>query len=314
MRGALVLILACEALSLVQAPARAQAPRAAAVVSPDTVTVGDRFRVGVRVSVPPGWRVEWVEHLPPAADVDALGAPRTRTGPGGTEHAAEYPGVAWRPGALRLPPLPVRVRRPGGTTSTLHVPLPAPFVRSVLPEDTTGVVPRGAKDVLDAPPRPWLLWAALAAGALLLLALLRALVRRLRRPRPPAPVSVPDARAWALAELERARRAGLVERGEWKELYARTSGAVRGFVAALSPEWGTELTTEELLRRARGEDPEEVARLAALLREADLVKFARAAPGRAEAERHWAAARAWVEAFQPRSRAGAEAPLAETAP
>jgi hypothetical protein len=312
MKRALSLALTGAALLLAPAAAPGQV-RAAAGVSPDTVTVGDRFRVVVRLSTPPGTRVDFPGRLDPTAEVNVLGAPRVRPAPGGREHTAEYRMVAWRTGELRLPALSARVTPPGGSAGTVRVPLPAPIVRSVLPADTAGVTPRGPKDVLDAPRPPWLLAALLVALALLLAALARRLLRRRRGPRAPLPVSVPDARAHALAELERARRLGLVERGAWKELYARTSGALRGFLAALSPEWGEDLTTGELVRRMGGEDAGEVERLEGLLREADLVKFARVVPGREEAERHWAGARAWVEQFQPGGAAAAEPVTAEAA-
>ncbi|MBV9774553.1 MAG: hypothetical protein JO040_11420 [Gemmatimonadetes bacterium] len=280
-------------------PARAEV---ASGSLPDTVTVGDRFTAVVRVRTAAGVRVAFPPRPDSAADVQALGAPRVRTGAAG-EYAAAYPMVAWRPGALAAPTVAIRVMLADGRSEVLRAPLRLPFVRSVLPQDTSRIKirPRGPRDVLDLAP-DWRLLALVAAAALLLLALLVwAVVRWLRRPKRRKPVSVPDARARALAELDRARQMGLVEAGRWKEFYALTSGAVREFLDVVSARWGADLTTEEVVQTVAADEvpAEEVDRLLVVLREADLVKFARVPSSAPEAERHWTEARAWVAGFQP---------------
>lgn len=104
----------------------------------------------------------------------------------------------------------------------------------------------------------------------------------------------------ALAALQEARAAGLVERGEWKEFYTRISLALREYLEAIEPGWSEDLTTTELLAQVRVAAAHDAAAdLAALLRPADQVKFARRVPTAAEAIAEWEAARRWVERFRP---------------
>lgn len=276
-----------------------QAIRAAAGVLPETVMVGERFEVMVRIGVPAGFRVQLPE-ISASDGVQAVGPAARRRDADGTI-VARYRLVAWQTGPAEIPPLRVQISPPGGNERLLTLPLPAPFVRSVLPADTAGVRPRPARGILSAAfPLRWLL-AALAA----LLIAGWGLWRLRRRPESLArtsdpPLDPPDPRAWALAELERARSLGLIETESWTHFYALTSGAIRGFLAGGSIELGAELTTSELVRRLHeeGADAVQAQRLATLLEEADLVKFARLLPAAEEAERHWSGAKSWVEDFE----------------
>jgi hypothetical protein len=209
-----------------------------------------------------------------------------------------YAVTPWRPGALPLPALPLRVVSGSEAVATLTASLPALDVVSVLPPDTAGIEPRPAKGVLGP---NWALWPFLLA-LLLLLALVAALVAWLRRRRrrvAAVPASPPVApRERALAALRDAREAGLVERGELKEFYTRLAAAVRRYLAELEDDWSDDLTTSEILARLRAQiGAAEAARLADVLRPADQVKFARRRPGPDVAGEEWERARAWVESF-----------------
>lgn len=275
-------------------------------VQPDTVTVGDRFVVALRARLPPGATAELPAGLDSTPDLHPVG-PRVGHGasaPG--DVAAAYPMVAWRPGAPAPLFAAVRVVHPDGRVATVRVALPLPFVRSVLPADSSQVEPRGPKDVIGPnwDPRLVALLVALVVLALLLLptgALVRRWLRRRRERRDAMPR---DPRAYALALLERARKAPCAERAEWKAFYTLTSEALRGYLAALSPRWGADLTTAELavaMNSGPGVRPGDAATLLALLAEADAVKFARGASTPQDAERHWRQARDWVAGFEPES-------------
>ncbi|MET0398040.1 MAG: hypothetical protein ABW277_14665 [Longimicrobiaceae bacterium] len=301
-RLVLALVPACAATPAAaqRAPADAGAAPAYSVgVSPDTVTVGDRFRVHLRAVAPPGTRVEFPARLDSLPVLHPVGPPRGPSDPATGDFAAAYPMVAWRPGAL--PPLlaTVRVTAADGRTATVRVPLRLPFVRSVLPADTAKVEPRGPHDVLG-PDWDRRLMLVLVLLALLLLAPTAVFVRRwLRKRLARGPAPPVDPRARALASLELARRMRLVEAGDWKRFYTLTSEALRGYLDALSPRWGADLTTEELARAldAADVDADDARAVGALLAEADAVKFAGAASSPAAAERHWQQAREWVASF-----------------
>ena len=318
-RARLVLpfVLACGAV-----PATAQrspddlapAPWYSVGASPDTVTVGDRFLVLLQAVAPPDTRVELPARLDSLPELHPAGPPRDRSDSARSDFATAYPMVAWRPGAL--PPLyaPVRVTYADGRVVTVRVPLRLPFVRSVLPADTSKVEPRGPHDVLG-PDWDRRLMLVLVLLAMLLLAPTAVFVRRwlrkrLARRRGAAPV---DPRARALATLELARRMRLSEAEEWKPFYTLTSEALRGYLDALSPGWGAELTTEELVRALEAAEVEDddVRTVGALLSEADAVKFAGVGSSPAAAERHWQQAREWVARFD---RGAAESSGAEDTP
>ncbi len=308
----LPLLLACGA-----APAAAQRdaapagalPRVDVGVQPDTVTVGDRFVVLLRVQAPPGVRVEPPAPLDSAPELHPVGPRIDRGGAAAGVAGFGYPMVAWRPGALPARSAALRVTRPDGSVATLRVPLRLPFVRSVLPADTSGIEPRGPKDVLG-PDWDRRLMLFLVLLALLLLAPTAVFVRRWLRKRLARRSGAPpvDPRARALATLDRAQKMRLVETGEWKPFYSLTSEALRGYLDALSPRWGADLTTEELVRALEASDVDGLAAtVGGLLAEADAVKFARVGSTAEDAGRHWQRARELVATLE-RPAAEGEAP------
>lgn len=290
-------LFALASLPAASRPVAAQEVRVG--VAPDTVRVGDIFRAVVRVVLPPGYGVVLPDSLPLGGEAEQAGRRRDVVDElpgGGRRVTATYPLSAWRPGPLALPAVAVRLVGPAGER-TIQARLPSPVVRSVLPADTQGVEPRGLKDVLGASRTLWPLLLALLAGAV---AVSGALYWRRRARAVPALLEAPvSPLERALRALDRARELGLVEAAGFKPFYSLVSDAVRGYLAALNPAWGVELTTTELLERAAaGMPPETAAVLARILRAADLVKFARRRPEPDEAVGDWEAARAWVLAYR----------------
>jgi hypothetical protein len=138
-----------------------------------------------------------------------------------------------------------------------------------------------------------------------------------KRPRPVAVVPSTPPRDRALAELERIRRSGLLESGQYKAFGSAVADVVRVYLADLSPDWGTDLTTTELAFAMRADTVPLPARIAdartldfagpgdasdpavsviRLLGAADVLKFTGVAGTAAGAERLWSRARAWVGA------------------
>jgi hypothetical protein len=295
--GGRALLVSAVAVS-VTLPARAQAPRTAVV--PDSITVGSVFRVAIRVAVPAGGRIVFPDTLAVPENVEAAARRdiEVDTADGGSlTYTAVYALTAWKPGGIRLEPAPLRLEDPSGSRR-LEATFPEIRVRSVLPPDSAGLEPRPAKDVLG-PSR--LMW-PLVLGALLVVAAIVAAITWWRRRRPP-PIAVPAVppREWALVEMERIRRLGFLERGEWKAFYSAVSGVLRHYAASLESEWSRDLTTAELSDAMESRLRQDIAgggdRLIALLGGADLVKFAARRPSRPEAEQAWTESLGWVETF-----------------
>lgn len=280
------------------APIMAQEIRTA--VTPDTAHVGDVVRAAIRVDLPPGHAATFPDSLPIAGDVENAGRMSRVSRPlpdGGSEVTAIYPLTPWRPGELELPDIAVVVEGPDGTRA-LQATFKAMTVRSVLPPDTAGIEPQPPKDVLGPSRVVWPYIAALVAALAALAAFLYWYRKRRRPLRLEEGRAVPP-RERALEALETIRAIGLVEAGELKEFYGRTTTAVRAFLEEINPEWSGDLTTHELIDRMRATlDTEPDPALVRLLQAADLVKFANRRPNPAEAFGEWEGFRTWVATFE----------------
>jgi hypothetical protein len=265
------------------APDSLPPPHVAAGVVPRTVTVGERFRSHLRVTVPPGARVR----LGLFAANDSLQVVDTvfvRAGNGTV--AAVYPLVAWVAGDTLSESVPLTITLANGDSAVFRVPLRLPEVRSVLPADTADLQPRPAKGLLLLPaPGQDRLWWLLAVPLVLAAVLVawRLLRRSASRPRR-------DPRAEALARLDALRGTTAPE-----PLYTAVTRVLREYLARVDARWGQDLTTHELLLRVAGNDVDR-AGLASLLRRADPVKFGALIPTPEEMGRFAADARAWIVA------------------
>lgn len=268
--------------------------------TPAVVRVGDPFRVAVRVSAPPGARVEFPPLPPSSPSVQALDSARVLPDPDtGGASVAVYPLVAWTVGDPALPPLPVRVTRADGASRVYPVRLRLPRVGSVLPADTARVALRGPRDVLG-PDRDRALLALVGTLLLVGAALAALLLRRRGGGAPRRPGEIRSARERALAALMELHRSAPFRARDWPAVYVGISGILREFLASRSPAWHPQLTSGELVARMRadGANPHSVATLADVLHGADLVKFARWEPNPAEAEEDWRAAYDWIARFE----------------
>ena len=268
------------------------------LVKPDTVAVGDPFQLVVSVVVPNSARVEWPS-INDTAAVVAMRAPvRVRSAPDGISRreTAEYDLAAWDVGAL-LVGLPDATVRYGNTV--LKVPLASAriVVRSVLPGDTTLHVPKPAKALF---PRiiPWWerWWPALAVLAALLL--LWWLWRR-KRARVAMRVATPvDVFARAVHDFERLDRLALADAGERGRAVALAVEIMRVYLVARVPDAALSLTSAELLVATASDTRVPHDLLAALLADADAIKFARRVVNGTRATELTANARALVESIE----------------
>lgn len=285
MRVLVALLLASVTLMApahVTAQAGAGRVQMGVLVRPDTVTVGDHFLVSVRVRGPEGTtfdfpqpptegRVEAVEspRLLPAADTVAV------------EQTMIYRLVAWDTGAVAIP-LGAVTATVGGTARSLPIAEAQVYVRSVLPTDTALHDPRPARGIFGWL-RPWWHWLIGGLIALGIIALLLWLLSRLRR-RKAADIreDVPPIR-WAEAEFDRIETLRLLESGERGRYVALYVEVMRDYFAARLSDTPTSYTSTELLDAVRDRAEVPVERLAPILAEADLIKFARRAVSEARA-------------------------------
>ena len=295
------LSIAALAAALAQAPAAQTPPvRVEAAVVPETVTVGSRFALRVRVHVEPGTRVAFPASLDSTDAVTGVGPAEVRVS-GDTLWTADYESAAWEPGEHALPMPQVTVRGTEGFPSAVGVPAARVVVSSVLPAQGTPR-PRGPKDVWGW---SWAWWEMGLAvlGAAALVALVVWLRRRQRRRPLPLPRVHSDPKAVALTALDTLRQRGLgwLVRGDSKAYYTQLSLILRYYLELLREEWSPDLTTAELVVRLRadGVSSFHAFELSDVLGEADLVKFAPVRPTAQDAAALTARAREWVEEFEP---------------
>jgi hypothetical protein len=140
--------------------------RAAAALFPDTVHVGQPFRIGVTVTTPRGAEVrlpgvlETTEDLEQAGEAE-IGRRRPRSG----VSRAYYRMVAWTAGEHEVPPIKVEVFLTEEEAEPLEilVPVPTLTVETVLPAEIAGLELRQALPYLSSLPFPLLLILALIA-------------------------------------------------------------------------------------------------------------------------------------------------------
>jgi hypothetical protein len=270
----------CALLLLAPLSARARGSALAAVrvgvsAQPDTVTVGDPVVIRVRVAAPAGATIAFPAGPDSAAQVAAI-ASRTvgsnAAAGGGIDQTAAYTLVAWDVGNVPAGLGDVVVTL-GSETRHLSLSTVEVHVKSVLPADTTLRVPKPARPPMEVAVPWWKRWWPLLV-ALAVIALLLWLWWRRRQRGPGAGASI-DPLAFAEREFGRIESLGLVDAGERGRHVALMVDVLRDYLALRLPEARASLTSSELataLRATRGVPHE---RLAALLDEADLVKFAR---------------------------------------
>ena len=290
--------------------------RAGVTLTPDTVTVGDPFVVQVRVAAPAGARVLFPTSTDSGASVALLDPPReTRTtaADGTVDVTATYRAAAWDVGALPLGLGEVVVTL-GGAERRVALTGRRVVVRSVLPADSAQRVPRPVRPPIADPGLWWLPWLllGLAVAALVgLLGWLAARALRRRRDRVPADLAYQE----AVAAFARIDRMQLVAAGEGGRHVALTADVARDYLVARRPGADPAQTSGELVAALAADPDVPGPALAALLADADLVKFADARVSAGAAEAAGAAARALVDDVERavRERAAREAEQAAAA-
>ena len=248
--------------------------KAAVRVVSDSVQIGDPFRVTVGIRAPVGATIDFPRELDSTGVVQSLDPVNVHTSAdtSAVEQYAEYRVAAWDVGKqpIRLDDIVVRLG-----SMTRHVPVSGAsiFVKSVLPADTAKRVPKPPRDLFEANPFPWWLWALLAAIAVGLI--MWWWWRRRRRKQ--QPIAVIDPFKQAEEEFERIEKLALLEAGERGRYVTLVIEVVRDYLAARHSRAALSLTSTELQRAVRELPTVPEPRLTRVLLDADLIKFARRA-------------------------------------
>ena len=279
-----------------QAPARAAPPPARDQAAPDfpvqlgvkltqdTVTVGQRFVMLVKLRAPAGTTIVFPAESDSAAKATAtatemLGKPAVQIArdTSGVTGTAAYRLAAWDVDSqgLGIGDIVVKLKGKTGYVSlaSFHV-----FVRSVLPADSTKRIPKPPRQPIEIKKFDWRPWLA-ALAALIIAAILWRLWVWYRR-RKSAPL---DPYKAAEREFARIEAMGLIAAGEGERHAALMSDVMRDYLSARAPGVQRSQTSSELLASAVW--IHSVARgLGEQLWRTDLIKFAgiRVAPDEAE--------------------------------
>jgi hypothetical protein len=258
-------------LALVQAVTLNGRLQGGITIRPDTVRVGDPFTVSIRVRAPLGASIEFPAAPDSGGPVEPLDPVQIATTADSValDQTATYRLAAWRTGNFHIPFADVHVRQDIGNRR-VEVSGVVIHVASVLPADTAGIEPKPQRGVITFG-LPWWVWALVAALAVALLMLIAWLWRR-RRQRP-----VPREAPFAIAEREfdRVEALDLLAAGERARHVTLMIEVLRDYVAAVVDKASTSQTSSELAAAMRRAGMGSYARVAALLSEVDLIKFAR---------------------------------------
>lgn len=168
-------------------------------IDPDSVRVGEPFRLGVSIIRQTPGEIQFPALIELPEELEQRGPVQIRSAREGREWQADYTLVAWLADTLSIPALELLVGE--GQGRPLSVELPAIVVHSILPAETSDLELREARPLLRIQRFPW--W--LIALGVVLAGLLWWWLRRRREPGPGLVALGPGARA--IGEFERLRKA-----------------------------------------------------------------------------------------------------------
>ena len=278
------------------------------VVVPESVTVGDPFRVVLRIRAPRGSVIEFPA-TPDSSDVVGplaalvVAAARDSTQ---ADQSATYQLAAWDVGTVPIRFADILVRD-GERVRRLSVGRDlSVVVTTVLPADSALRVAKPPRAVF-APEIPWWWWGLVAVAVALIAALCWWWWRQRGAPQSTATV---DPHAAALREFQRLDALGLVSAGELSQHAAIAAEIVRRYLASVCPLAHVALTTSEVAATLRGDGRVPLSTLQRLLHEVDLVKFAQERLSAERAQRIATDGRALVDRMHELSAASTEQSVA----
>jgi hypothetical protein len=266
------------------------------VLAPDSVTVGERFGVRHTFTFPDTLEMSVPSDFEPGSCRVVSLVWRAAQSDGSFERTAEFTLMTLDLEEARFPGFAVDFVTPAGDTLVAFADEVVIPVRQLA---GPGAEARPLKAQWIAPRNYWK-WIALIAAMVAALALLMWWLRRRSRrieDAPPEPKLPAD--YVALQELTRIEKLDLLEKGEFKRYYTLVTDAVRRYIENRFLVEAMDRTTGELLD-ALADRGQRVDKLDGLLREADLVKFAKHVPGEDDGTAAMSAAREIVVKTTPR--------------
>ncbi len=306
------LLPAVVALLAAAAAFAAEPPQVTARVEPDSIRIGDRFDLVIEVERDLMQGVEFPYFTPRLESglelvevhpIDTLVREGRRIA-----LRARYTMAAFEEGPLNLGPAQV-LYFDKNILDTLRTRDSVRLFVETFAIDSTSHTIYDLKPQRTLPFRfgevsGYLLWALLALVVLIALGWLawrylpRTVLGRVLRPAPPVPPHVEAFRA-----LEALYGQQLWQKERPKAYYSGLTDILRRYLAGRYGFGALEMTSDEILRTLRGEGEEvprkSLADLTDLLREADLVKFAKWQPDAAANEENYRRAWAFVEQTKP---------------
>ena len=265
--AALLVLIGTAPLAAQQIPVKA-----GVTLTPDSVRIGDPFRITIGVRAPVGASIEFPRVLDSTATVQSLDPVTVRTSAdtSAVEQYADYRVAAWDVGKqpIRLDDVLVRLN---GATRRVPIAGYSVFVRSVLPKDSAQRVPKPPRALFEPNPFPWWVWVLIAAA---IIGLILWWMRRRRR-KNPVPAIVVDPYERAETEFQRIEALGLVDAGERGRYVSLMIEVLRDYLSARYAEASLALTSTELERAVGHVVHIPQDRLTRVLTDADLIKFAR---------------------------------------
>lgn len=272
-------------LAAVSAPvfAEAEAVKLNVFATPARVTIGDEVKLIVRVSHPRGYSLKPLSSSP---DLRPFEVKKIETLPVAQKNArVENTFVltltVFELGELSIPPLLLEVKDDAGRSLeviTRSVPVRVVSVGKNR-DDTGDIRPIKGPVSLDLWPRLDFL---LGAGAFLLSVFLAVKIFLRRRRKAIDLESLKPAHERAMLELERLQKKGFLEEGKVKEFYSELADILRRYLERRFQVDTLELTTAEIasVLKEKNFGSGIVGKVDEVLRNSDLVKFAKFVPPR----------------------------------
>ncbi|MBW2109089.1 MAG: hypothetical protein JRI36_10560 [Deltaproteobacteria bacterium] len=213
-------------------------------------------------------------------------------------------------GTLTTGPIAVGYVDKEGKHQTLAADPVSITVSSVVQTDTTGNTLKPIKGIIATRPiwRSYWPWALGVSGMIIIIAGVVWWSRK-GRIQPLTPDKIDPPHLVAEREIERLLAGRLFEKGQVKAFYFSFSEILRRYLGAIRGFPAVELTTEEIVRRVHHDDDQAVL---ALLRAADLVKFADYVPPPARQQEQVDQALDYIRRTAPAPETQASAPDAST--